>query len=297
MSDMRESVVCAVMAAPLPVGLVGAGPWARIVTGPVLAAGPQTRVTGVWSRTGAHAKELAAQLGVEAYDDVDALFSTCEAAAIVVAPSAQPDLAIRAARAGKTLLLEKPLALDVDGARAIVETGAPGLVMLTHRFNPDLDEFLGVVPGLEPLGGRGCFISGAFLEGPFATGWRLERGAVLDVGPHLLDLLEATFGEIVDVRAAGNPLGWTSLVCTHASGITSDGSLCCRAATDSRTEVEVFGRAGTARYDARRVDRDARANRVRDALVDVAAGGSHPASVQQALHLQELIATIEDQLQ
>ena len=40
------------MSDPLGVGLIGAGPWARMVTGPVLAAGPQNRVTGVWSRTG-----------------------------------------------------------------------------------------------------------------------------------------------------------------------------------------------------------------------------------------------------
>ncbi len=284
------------MAAPLPVGLVGAGPWARMVTGPVLAAGPQTRVSGVWSRTGTHAKELAAQLGADAHDDLDALFAACEAVAIAVAPEAQPGYATRAARAGKALLLEKPLALDVAGAQAIAETGAPAIVMLTNRFNPALDAILAAAAAIEPLGGRGCFISGAFLGGPFATGWRLERGAVLDVGPHLLDLLEATFGEIVDVRAAGEPLGWTSLACTHASGVTTSGSLCCSAATDSRTEVEAFGRAGTAFYNGRDIDRDVWANNIRDALVTVANGGAHPASVQQALHLQELIATIEAQL-
>lgn len=267
-----------------------------MVTGPVLAAGPQTRVTGVWSRTGAHAKELAAQLHVDAYDDLDALFATCDAVGIAVAPAAQPEYAVRAAAAGKTLLLEKPLALDVEGAQSIVDAAAASLVMLTNRFNPALDAFLAEVAAIEPLGGRGCFISGAFLGGPFATGWRLERGAVVDVGPHLLDLLEAALGDIVEVRAAGDPLGWTSLACTHASGVTSSASLCCSAATDSRTEVEVFGRQGTARFDGRQVDRDAWANRIRDAIVAVAHGEAHPADAPRALHLQELIAEIERQL-
>ncbi len=285
---------------PLPVGLIGSGPWARMVTGPVLAAGPQTRVAGVWSRRPKHAAELAIQLGVPSFTDLDTLFEKCEAIAIAVAPAAQPALAIRAARAGKALLLEKPLATDVAGARSIAEavhaTGVGALVMLTYRFNPTLRPFLDQCARIEPLGGRGCFISGAFLGGPFAQGWRLERGAILDVGPHLLDLHEAALGEIVGVHASGDPLGWTSITCTHASGAISDAAICCSAATESRTSLEVFGRAGAAIYDGRARDLDALTDRLRADLVAVARGADHPANVDRALHLQELIAQIELQI-
>ena len=285
---------------PLPVGLVGSRPWARLVTGPVLAAGPQTRVTGVWSRRPKHAAQLATQLGVSSYLELDELFATCDAVAIAVAPAAQPELAVRAAQAGKVLLLEKPLAADVAGARAIVDAvGAAGvgaLVMLSYRFNPGLDAFISQAEAVEPLGGRGWFVSGAFLQGPFAHGWRLERGAVLDVGPHLLDLLEAGLGEIVDVRAAGHPLGWVSLLCLHASGATSTGSLCCTSASESRTSVEVFGHGGPALYDGRVKDETQWADQVRNALVRVARGHEHPANVRRALHLQELIDSVEAQL-
>jgi predicted dehydrogenase len=285
---------------PLAVGLVGAGPWARMMTGPLLAAGPQTRVSGIWSRTASHARELGAALGAPAHDDLDVLFDGCDAVAIAVTPDAQPDLAIRAASAGKTLLLEKPLAENVERAQAIVDAvanaGVGSLVMLTYRFDPALDEFLAEAARLEPIGGRGCFISGAFLGGPFASGWRLERGAVLDIGPHVLDLLEAGLGEIVAVEAAGDPLGWVSVNCTHASGATSSASMCCTAATESRTELEVYSAAGAAAYDARRVDRNARADRIRSDLAAVARGIDHPANAAQGLHLQQLIAEIEAQL-
>ena len=80
------------MATPLDIGIIGAGPWAKMMTGPVLAAGPQTRVTGVWSRTGSHASELAEQLSAPAFDTVDALLDACDAIAICVAPAAQPEL-------------------------------------------------------------------------------------------------------------------------------------------------------------------------------------------------------------
>ena len=288
------------MTEPLAVGLVGAGPWSSMVTGPVLAAGPQTRLSGIWSRTADHARELAGRLDVPAHDDLDVLFEGCDAVAIAVTPDAQPDLAIRAARAGKTLLLEKPLAENVGRAQEIVdaidEAGVGSLVMLTYRFDPGLDVFLADAARLEPVGGRGCFISGAFLAGPFASGWRLERGAVLDIGPHVLDLLEGGLGEIVAVEAAGDPLGWVSVNCTHASGATSSASMCCSAATDSKTELEVYSAKGSAAYDARRVDWNARADRIRSDLAAVARGAHHHASATQGLHLQKLVAEIEAQL-
>ncbi|MDQ1475739.1 MAG: hypothetical protein QOE62_968, partial [Actinomycetota bacterium] len=63
-----------------------------------------------------------------------------------------------------------------------------------------------------------------------------------------------------------------------------------------RTEIEVYSPTGVAFYDARAVDHRARADQIRTDLVAVAAGGTHPASVAQTLHLQRLIADIEAQL-
>ena len=294
-----KSVQFAPVAPVLDVGLIGAGPWARMVTGPVLAAGPQTRVTGVWSRTADNASQLAQQLKVPAFTSVDALLNTCSAVAICVAPDAQPGLAVKAAQAGKTLLLEKPLGADPAGAQAIVaavrDTGVGTLLMLSNRFNPGLDTFLESARAIEPFGGRGSFISAAFMGGPFATGWRLERGAVLDIGPHLLDMLDAALGEIVDIRAAGDPFGWVSIVCEHAGGATSSGSMCCNAAAEGGTEVEVFSAKGSARYDGV-MDFEAWPDNVRNAFVAVANGEPHPANVHRGLHLQQLIARIESQL-
>jgi len=147
------------------------------------------------------------------------------------------------------------------------------------------------------VGGRACFISGAFLGGPFANGWRLERGAVLDIGPHVLDMLEAGLGEIVTVAAVGDPLGWVSVNCTHASGATSNASMCCTAATKSgRTEIEVYSPVGVASYNGRGVDHAARADQIRTDIAAVAGGAAHHANVAQGLHLQRLVADIEAQL-
>ena len=289
------------MADSIRVGLIGAGPWARGVTGPVFAAGPETELAGVWSRTPANAHEAAAALGVEAFADVDALLAVSDAVAIAVTPDAQPDLAVRAAAAGKPMLLEKPLADDLAGAQRIVDAveraGVGTLVMLTYRFHPGLQRFVEAAAGFDALGGRGCFISGAFLPGsPYARGWRLERGALLDVGPHLLDLHELALGEITDIQAAGDRHGWVALNLTHASGATSQASLCCRAAMESRTELELFGPGGSLLFDGREGDRREVGTNMRRAFASVVAGAAHPADARRGLHLQALIERAEHQL-
>jgi predicted dehydrogenase len=286
---------------PVRVGLLGAGPWARAVTGPVFAAGPETQLVGVWSRTPAHTKEAAAGLGVDAYDTASALIEASDAIAIAVAPEAQPGLAVQAVEAGRSVLLEKPLALDLQEARTLVDAieraGVGSLLMLTYRFHPGLDAFARAAAGRNVVGGRGCFLSGAFLPGsPYAYGWRLERGALLDVGPHLLDLHEVAFGEIIDIEAAGDPHGWVSLTLTHASGVTSQASLSCRIAMESRTEIEVFGPEGVNRFDGRDGDRREIGANIRRSFAAVARGESHPSDARRGLHLQELIDRAAHQL-
>jgi predicted dehydrogenase len=280
---------------PLSVGLIGAGPWAQMVTAPVLAAGPETRLSGVWSRTAAHADDLARRHGVDAFESVDALLDASDAVAIAVAPNAQPDYAIRAAEAGKPMLLEKPIALDVPTAQRVVDAidaaGVGSLVVLTYRFHEPSREFLTRAQHFEALGGRGCFLSGAFLGGPFATGWRLEHGCLLDVGPHIIDLLDAALGPVSTIDAAGDVHGWVSLTLHHQSGVTSQASLCCRSAIESRTEVELFGPSGSLILDGRAGDRtDTFANLRADFARVARTGEPHPADAHRALSLQHLLA-------
>ncbi|MBK5289300.1 MAG: Gfo/Idh/MocA family oxidoreductase [Acidimicrobiia bacterium] len=287
------------MTAPVRVGLVGAGPWARMVHAPLLAAGPETELAGVWSRTADHAESLAAEHGVTPYPSFDALLDDVEAVALAVVPAAQPDLAVRAAQAGKAVLLEKPLGLDVTGARriadAVAEHGVGSLMLLTYRFADVVREFLADVDTMTPTGARACFISGAFLGGAFAGGWRLEHGALLDVGPHILDLVETALGPVVEIQGHGDPRQWVGLLVTHESGALSEVTLSCASAIEpSRTEVEVYGRDRSCFVDARSGARAASFARVRAEFAAVARSGDpHPCDASRGLAIQELVARAE----
>src|SRR4029453_16729054 len=104
-------------AEPVAVGLVGAGPGARVMHARMLSRGPETRLAGIWSRNRDAASALASEVGTVAVDSYDELLELCEAVDFAVPPDVQAHLAGRAARAGKALMLEKPLGLDLDQAR------------------------------------------------------------------------------------------------------------------------------------------------------------------------------------
>ena len=283
----------------LRVGLAGAGPWARGVHAPMLAAGPETELAGVWSRTPEHAAELAAAHGVPAFASYDAMLAAVDAVALAVVPAAQPDLAVAAADAGKALLLEKPLALDVAGAAriagAVAANGVGSVMLLTYRFADVVRDFLADAQRGTWHGARACFLSGAFLGGAFAGGWRLELGAVLDVGPHILDLVEAALGPVTEVRAQGDPLDWVAIQLLHASGARSEVTLSCASAIEpSRTEVELYGRERSIAVDARAAARAESFARLRAEFAEVArTGGPHPCDAARGLELQRLVERVE----
>ena len=97
-------------------GLLGTGFWALEVHGTALAAHGDCDPVGVWGRDPGKAAATAGKLGAQPYDDVDALLADVDAVSIALPPAIQAPLAVRAAEAGRHLLLEKPIALRVADA-------------------------------------------------------------------------------------------------------------------------------------------------------------------------------------
>jgi len=106
-------------------GLVGTGYWAESTHAPALATTPGAHLASVWGRDQDAAAALAARHGATAYDDFDAFLRSVDAVAFSVPPDVQAPLAIRAAEAGRHLLLEKPVALSVADADAVVAAVEP----------------------------------------------------------------------------------------------------------------------------------------------------------------------------
>jgi predicted dehydrogenase len=283
-------------AEPVAVGLVGAGTWARRMHAPMLAAGPETRLAAVWSRHAGSALSIVDDAGpVPVTDDFDAFLDTCAAVAFAVPPDVQASLAIRAARAGKAVLLEKPLALDLPAAAALAEAvdraGVVSQVVFTKRYHPRTRAFLAAAAGFPATGGRSCYLHGGFLDGPFAGGWRQSYGALFDLGPHLLDLLDAAAGPITEIRAAGDRHGWVELTARHASGATSQASLSGHVGLPRPvTTLDLYGPGGALHYDTEGMDHDECWPILRREFAQaVRSGRPHPLDVHRGLAIQRLI--------
>jgi predicted dehydrogenase len=203
--------------------------------------------------------------------------------------------AATAARAGKALLLEKPIGLDLEQAQRLVdvvdEAGVGSMLFLTWRYAAATRAFLAEVAVAEPIGGQGRFLSGGLLAGPFTTPWRLQHGALLDVGPHIIDLLDAALGRVVGIRAHGDPLRWVGLLLEHESGLVSEVSLSSHTAVlPARTGVEIYTATGALDLDTSgSLTPDTTATIAAELAATVATGTPHPLDVHRGLHLQRLI--------
>ncbi|MCL3997770.1 Gfo/Idh/MocA family protein [Streptomyces lavenduligriseus] len=288
------------------IGLLGTGPWARATYAPALAGHPGLRFAGVWGRRPEAATELAERYGVTAYADVDALLADVDAVAVALPPSVQAELAVRAARAGRHLLLDKPLAVSAAGARAVVEAveraGVASVVFFTVRFQQEPDAWVeeqAAVAGWFTA--RAHWLGAVFTsDSPFAASpWRREKGALWDVGPHALSVLLPVLGDVRQVVAAAHGPGDTvHLVLDHATGASSSLTLSLTApAAAAGAEVELRGEAGVSVMPGSSEGAVAALSRAADALVRAAGTGRpHPCDAAFGLRVTEILAAAEARL-
>lgn len=230
-------------------GLLGTGHWAKAVHATALAAHPTAELAGVWGRDAGRADALAAEFEVPGYGDVDALLADVDAVAIALPPHVQAPLAVRAAEAGRHLLLEKPIALDVAAADRVVDAvraaGVASVVFFTFRFQTATSTWLTQAARTRLAGGAGSWLS-SLAGTPFAASpWRQEHGALWDIGPHALSVLVPALGPVVAVQAGAGLHDTVHLVLTHESGTASTVTLSHTVAPMSAgIEFYVHGDAG-----------------------------------------------------
>jgi predicted dehydrogenase len=189
----------------LRVGVIGTGYWARWCHGTVLADRDDVNLVGFWGRSRERAAKAAAEIGGVGYHDLDALIEDVDAVSLAVSPEVQASVAVRAARAGKHLMLDKPLALDLNSADAVVDaTTASNVVtvsFMTLLFQQRVRDWLAEMRGLSQAHGQweGVAVTWAgSIEAPDSpytnSAWRRIRGGLWDLGPHALSVADDLLG-------------------------------------------------------------------------------------------------------
>jgi predicted dehydrogenase len=269
------------------------------VHAPGIADHPGTTLSAVWARRPEAAQDLANKFGAEVAADPDELLSTVDAVAFAVPPDVQAGLAVKAAHAGKHVILEKPIASTVEDAErladAVTEAGVASLVMLTRRFAPETKQLLAQLHRTGGWTGADArWLTGALLSGPYADSpWRHERGALDDIGPHVFDLLDAALGEITDVVAAyRSKTGLWQLILEHAGGASSTASMSMTMPVQPAfADFTIYGEHGARTLS----NRDTSAQDCYTALLDdfvamVDSGTTeHPVDVRRGLRIQRVL--------
>ena len=184
------------MSARLPIGVVGVGALGRHHARH-LATLEEAELVGVYDTDEARAEEVAGELGVTAFD---ALLARVKAVTIAVPTPAHAAVGLRALGCGVPVLMEKPLAVTVAEADALIAAAARSGVQLQVGH---IERYNRALRAAEP-----------YLDGPrYIESQRLApfqpRGTdvavVLDLMIHDLDLvLRLTGGaEATEVRASG----------------------------------------------------------------------------------------------
>ncbi|MDF1502645.1 Gfo/Idh/MocA family oxidoreductase [Roseisolibacter sp. H3M3-2] len=186
------------MAAEPRVGVVGAGALGYHHVR-LLRDLPGARFAGFYERSEARRAQVASELGVPAFDSLDALLDAADALTVVVPTPAHHAVARAALERGRHLLIEKPITTTLEEADELLAIAArTGAVVQTGH----VERFNRAVRAALPYVDAPRFIESDRLA-PFTM-----RGAdvavVLDLMIHDIDLVRTLVGSAVsEVRATG----------------------------------------------------------------------------------------------
>lgn len=190
------------MTKPLRIGLAGAG-WISRTYAQALARVPDAKLVAVWSRTADRADRFAAEFECEfATEQVADLFSHVDVVCVNSPNFLHAQHAVAAARAGKHVIVEKPLAVSLEEGEAIVAACAEARVGLAYAEQlPFAPKFARVHEMLTSgaLGGPVYVTQREAHAGPHSP-WFFTReeaggGVLLDMACHSIECLRWLLGK------------------------------------------------------------------------------------------------------
>lgn len=248
---------------PLRFGIIGFGSFAERAILPALTACPVAVPVAIQKRSRTEAEAKAREHGIPhacasaaelaALPDVDAVF-------IVSANATHCAETVAAARAGKHVIVEKPMACTVREAETMIaacaENGVRLMVAHMIRYSP-------MVRRMREIVGSGALGSIVFARADFVydgrlsrRGWLLDRavaggGPVFDVGVHCLDTLRFILDdEVTRVQAVLQPEPTDAMTeqSAHLALKFSRGTIgsifCSYEAPVRRKDIEIMGTEG-----------------------------------------------------
>jgi predicted dehydrogenase len=310
-------------------GIVGTGVIAAIHADAIALLSktglPGARLVAVTDVAAGAAAAFAAAHGCPAEPDLGALLARpdIEVVCVCVPSGLHAEVGIRAARAGKHLVVEKPIDVSLAAADRLIEAARAAGVALTvisqHRFDPGLVELRRLIDD----GALGRLVLGEASTKWYRTqayydsaAWRgtyaMDGGSLMNQGVHYVDLLRWCLGPPAEVTAVCTTQAHqievedTSLaIVRFASGAVGTIMSSTAAYPGFPQRLEITGTAGTVIVEDGQITRralatdhgQARAEAPTDAGAGQAgAAAADPAALEVASHaaqLADLLAAVD----
>ena len=192
------------MKRPLAIGLIGLGRHGQRYARHLASGVRGATLVAVSRRDVAEGRRQASRLGCPYHRDWRELVAdpAVEAVCLVTPPGLHLQVARAVARAGKPLLIEKPLATTTQAARAICKAfqRADQALMVAHtlRYIPAIRTLRARINSIGPVRS----IHGAMRQEPLPQTWKRDSalaggGCLLQIGVHLFDTIRYITGEEV----------------------------------------------------------------------------------------------------
>lgn len=199
---------------PIRFALVGCG---RISANHVQALrqhGGRAELVAVCDNRPAALAAAVAKTGARGFDSLDALLAGSDADVVVIAtPSGlHPRQAMQAARAGRHVLTEKPMATKwdegMDMVRVCREAGVKLFVVKQNRLNATMQALKGAM--VEGRFGRIYMVNvnvfwtrpqSYYDDAPWRGRWDMDGGAFLNQASHYVDMVDWLVGPVDSVHA------------------------------------------------------------------------------------------------
>lgn len=292
-------------------GIVGVGDVTEVKSGPGFQKASHSRLVAVMRRNGELARSYAERHGVPRwYDDAEELIDDDEVDAVYIAtpPDSHKPYTLMCAEAGKPVLVEKPMALDVDECRQMLAAcKAAGVPLWVAYYRRSLPRFTRIGELLDAGAiGEVQAVTIALHRRPTIAAmdrsrlpWRVlpevsGGGLFVDVGSHTLDFLDHALGPITAARGLAVNRGGAypaedqvvgSML--FASGVVGTGTWCFTAFAD-RDETVITGSEGQLAFSTYGTD---------PLALTTVEGGRTTFEIGQPEHVhQPLIQSIVDEL-
>ena len=173
---------------------------------------PKVNIKSVVTSSEKTAKAVSARYGIDAFSDIDSVISDKEIDAVYIASPNKFhfDHIKRAIEGNKHILCEKPMVLNLKEADEVCslvrDKGLVNHIVFEYRYIPAIMKIKELI-SQNAIGDitqfRALYLHGSYADPQRPMSWRLteQSGALMDLGPHVIDLVNFLIDPIVKVTS------------------------------------------------------------------------------------------------